>query len=122
MVASCRPGPAALISAWPLPVRCRARTVQVPGAAKKRKSPPVGGDDLTGEVAVGVEQAHERATDRGVTGDDPSGEHHLGGQVDVGGQGGRLDRGRTSVAHGQDSVPTATGTPTREPYSVHDPS
>ena len=35
----CRPGPSAVTSASPLPERDSARSVQVPGAAKNRKSP-----------------------------------------------------------------------------------
>ena len=74
------------------------------------------GDHLGGELVGGVEQPHVRPGDGGAVVPDLALDDRLGAQVHAGQRAALLGR----AAHAQ--APFAIGTPTREPYSVQEPS
>ena len=115
-----QPGAAAVTTASPLPERDSARSVQVPGAAKNRKSPDA--EATTSAVNSPVpSSSRTNAPPTGcVAGQHPPGEHGLLAQVGVRPAARRLVRG---AAHQPAAfVPSSIGTPISEPYSVQLPS
>src|SRR5437764_1466292 len=78
-------------------------------------------DDLAGEVAAAVQEPDERAADRPVRARHLAREHDLPARVVVR-RCGLLDRCAAAVVNRHHLAPNSTGTPTSEPYSVHEPS
>ena len=125
------PASGASISAWPLPARDSARTVQLPGAVKNRKS-PVG--ELT-TSAVNSPVASSSRTNAPRTGSVPASTlpcriawstvfTPAGSSADCTGAPHDI---RKSFRHcgfrgAGAQAPVAIGTPTSEPYSVQEPS
>ena len=98
------------------------RSVHSPLPAKNRKCPDRGGRDLGGELAGPVEQPDVGVGHGLAVTDDLALHHGLLGHVDAVERQPALRRAAHQASADPASSPSTTGTPTSEPYSVHEPS